>query len=133
MKNSFISILIISLIYNNVIHSQNVLWNTIVDSSVIFSSPRFCDLNQDNILDVIIGGGMEYDSSQNGILAINGQNGQILWNTASSSQIYTSALFQDINSDNINDIFIGGRHASFLALNGVDGSIIWKFWPDKIN
>lgn len=108
--------------------AQSTKWKIEIDSADIFSSPRFTDLNSDGIKDIVIGAGDENKPCQNGILAINGENGDIIWNVPSRTQIYTSALFQDITGDGIQDVFIGGRAASYFVINGATGEIIWEFW-----
>jgi outer membrane protein assembly factor BamB len=82
----------------------------------------------DGVKDIVIGGGIENMSTSHGVIALNGTNGEELWSVPSYTQIYTSALFQDIDGDNIPDVFIGGRSASFFAISGATGEIIWKFW-----
>lgn len=128
MKTTFL-FTILFLTLNTLTFGQSSRWITQIDSANIFSSPRFSDLNKDGFLDVIIGGGIESVSVGNGVLAINGKTGETLWSVASKSQIYTSALFQDINGDQIQDVFIGGREAIFYAIDGSTGNIIWEFWP----
>jgi len=108
--------------------AQTTRWKIRVDSANIFSSPRFTDLNKDGVKDVVVGAGIESTPVGNGILAINGKDGSVLWRIASATQIYTSALFQDITGDSVDDVFIGGRAGSFYAINGATGEIIWQFW-----
>ena len=108
--------------------SQTTRWSVKIDSADIFSSPRFADLNGDGIKDVVIGGGIESKSTSHGVIAIDGKNGNELWSVPSYSQIYTSALFQDVDGDTVPDVFIGGRAASFFAISGATGNILWKFW-----
>jgi outer membrane protein assembly factor BamB len=109
-------------------NSQNRLWKTVMDSASLFSSPRLVDLNRDGNLDIVVGGGVENSASKNGVIAIDGNTGRVLWTVQSPSQIYTSALFQDISGDGIKDVFIGGRAANYFAINGATGEVIWKFF-----
>lgn len=111
--------------------AQNVRWSVELDSAVIFSSPRFSDLNQDGYEDIIIGAGNEGHAISNGIVAIDGKTGQKLWNIKTATQIYTSALTQDIDNDSVPDIFIAGRNVSLFAISGKKGTIIWEFWPKE--
>lgn len=108
--------------------AQSTRWKIKVESANIFSSPRFTDLNNDGTKDVVVGAGVESTATENGILAINGLDGSILWKIPTRTQIYTSALFQDITGDSIDDVFIGGRAGLFYAINGATGEIIWQFW-----
>lgn len=110
------------------LNAQHSRWSVKIDSADIFSSPRFVDLNGDGIKDVVIGGGIEDKPVSHGVIALNGLNGQELWSVPAYTQIYTSALFQDIDGDSVPDVFIGGRAASFFAISGATGKIIWKFW-----
>ncbi len=121
----FLSIILFVSISAN---SQNRLWKTVVDSASLFSSPRLVDLNKDGNLDIVIGGGVENSPSKNGVIAIDGNTGRILWTVESPSQIYTSALFQDISGDGVKDVFIGGRAANYFAINGATGEVIWRFF-----
>ncbi len=110
--------------------TQSLRWSLTSASSDISSSPRFTDLNKDEVLDVVLGAGIENVPSKNGVIALNGKTGEILWAYPSPTQIYTSALFQDVNGDGIDDVFIGGRSATFFAIDGATGKSIWEFWTD---
>lgn len=123
------SIIFIGLLVSNYsLNAQTTRWKIKIDSANIFSSPRFTDLNKDGVKDVIVGAGIENIPVNNGILAINGKTGLVLWKIATPTQIYTSALFQDITGDSVDDVFIGGRAGSFYAINGATGEILWQFW-----
>jgi hypothetical protein len=92
------------------------------------SSLRTADLNQDGILDLVIGAGKnEFQHSERGVLAFNGSNGELLWQQESDDQIFGSATFLDVTGDGIEDVFIGGRSATFLALNGKNGDVLWRY------
>lgn len=92
------------------------------------SSPRAVDLNDDGILDIVIGAGRnEYQKSNEGILAFDGKTGAQLWQQEAPDQVYGSATFYDVTGDGIKDIFIGGRSPHFKALNGNTGDIIWEY------
>lgn len=113
--------------------SQNRLWKVVVDSASLFSSPRLVDLNHDGKLDVIVGGGVENSASKNGVIAIDGNTGRVLWTVESPTQIYSSALFQDVSGDGTQDVFIGGRAANYFAINGATGEVIWRFFEGSQN
>lgn len=130
---SLLSCILFTFLTFNYGFSQNSRWVTKLDSAIVFSSPRFTDLNKDGILDVVVGAGNEKFYVQSGIVALNGKNGEVLWKVATPSQIYTSALFQDIDNDGIQDVFIGGRNATFYAVSGASGKILWQFWSKSVS
>ena len=104
-------------------------WSASIDSVSVLSSPRSVDLNNDGIKDLVIGSGTDSAYSNYGVVAINGANGQVLWTTPTRDEIFSSAQFLDVNNDAVKDVIIGGRDAQLLAINGVDGSLIWEFYP----
>lgn len=92
------------------------------------SSPRATDLNGDGILDIIMGAGEnEFQHSNQGILALDGTNGELLWQQESEDQVYGSPTLYDINGDQVDDVFIGGRSPHFKALDGRTGKILWQY------
>lgn len=92
------------------------------------SSPRAADLNEDGVLDIVIGAGKnEYQHSQQGILALDGKTGALLWQQEADDQVYGSATFCDINEDGVQDVFIGGRSPHLKALDGKTGAVIWEY------
>lgn len=131
MKSTFL-ITTIFLLNLNVIAQLNN-WQAFTDSIPTLSSPRSCDLNQDGIDDIVIGGGTDGVYSNNGIMAYNGLNGSLLWKRPSRNEVFGSAIFQDITGDGIKDVFITGRQAQLLAINGANGSLIWDYFPYSVN
>jgi outer membrane protein assembly factor BamB len=111
---------------------NNNNWNVMLPDVTSSSSPNLIDLNNDNILDVVIGAGaIEWEKSETGIVAINGANGAILWTASARNQIVGSAVFQDITGDGTPDVFIGGRSAELQAIDGKTGAKIWEFYTKK--
>lgn len=94
------------------------------------SSPRASDLNGDGILDIVFGAGKaEFVNCDSAVVAMDGASGDVLWTVASRDQVFGSPGFMDITGDGINDVFIGGRSAKFLAIDGLSGKTIWEFFP----
>ncbi|MDZ7607756.1 MAG: PQQ-binding-like beta-propeller repeat protein [Cyclobacteriaceae bacterium] len=92
------------------------------------SSFRATDLNSDGILDLVIGAGKnEFQFAEQGILALNGKNGELLWQEETDNQIFGSATFLDVTGDGIEDVFIGGRSNNLKALDGKTGELLWKY------
>lgn len=126
MKQLFIFFLSLGLAYNT--YSQTAVWSTFIDTSVTFSSPRAANLNGDTIMDIVMGGGIDGVPDSRGVVAIDGETGNILWTFAAEDEIFGSAKFMDITGDNLDDVFIGGRYGEFYAIDGATGNEIWEFW-----
>lgn len=111
--------------------SAQVDWQSITTNVQSFSSARTSDLNNDGVLDLVIGAGLQGESSNRGIVAIDGSNGSNLWLSSSRDQIFGSPLFMDINGDGTDDVFIGGRGGEFQALDGSTGDLIWEYFDSN--
>ena len=108
-----------------------LVWNQSYPAIGSQSSPRSADLNQDGVLDFVMGGGKnEYQRSDFGVFAFDGKTGKTLWSFPSKDQIYGSSTFIDIDSDGTNDVVLGGRSNILVALNGKNGKMIWE-WTYK--
>lgn len=92
------------------------------------SSPRAIDLNRDGVLDIVMGaGGEEFSSTDIAVFALNGLNGEVLWKVGGRNQMVGSAVFKDITADGVPDVFIGGRSAQFMAIDGFTGKVLWEY------
>lgn len=130
MKN-FVLYFIISSAALSSLKAQS--WQSFTDSIPTLSSPRACDLNNDGIKDIVIGGGTDGVASNNGIMAYNGANGALIWKRGSRNEVFGSPVFRDITNDGIKDVFITGRQAQLLAINGANGQLIWDYFPYTAN
>ena len=126
MKYFFLSLVTFFLL------SISAQWSSFTNSVPTFSSPRSADLNADGVLDIVIGAGTDSTFNANGILAFDGVDGSSLWTVPTWDEVFTSAIFNDINNDNIPDVFIGGRNSQFYAINGADGTILWEAFPQGV-
>lgn len=107
-------------------------WTSYVSNTGTYSSARTVHLNNDGVLDIVMGaGGEEEKFSDTAVLALDGANGKIIWAIPGINQYVGSAIFQDITGDSIADIFIGGRWAQFSAIDGSSGRSIWSFYPER--
>src|SRR4030095_10443740 len=105
-----------------------VIWNKNFPVIGSQSSPRTTDLNNDGVLDIIIGAGKnEFQQTDMGVLALDGRTGNILWKQQAIDQVFGSASFCDINGDHVKDIFIGGRSPQLKAIDGKSGALIWDY------
>ncbi|MRI01125.1 PQQ-binding-like beta-propeller repeat protein [Kriegella sp. EG-1] len=92
------------------------------------SSPRAIDLNKDGVLDIILGAAKgENKTTAEGVLAMDGTTGDLLWQQKGNDQVFGSATFHDINNDSVPDVFITGRSRVLMALNGVTGEKLWEY------
>ena len=103
-------------------------WSSAFDAVRSYSSPRATDLNADGVEDIILGAGIDGFASPYGALAIDGQNGNTLWQMESSNEIFSSPVSHYFNGYNIDDVLVAGRDAELRLIDGSDGSLIWKFW-----
>ena len=108
-------------------------WQMFLPMVGTYSSPRVADLNNDGVLDIVMGaGGKEEFHSDSAVIALDGTTGKLLWQVAGENQFVGSAIFKDVNKDGIPDVFIGGRWAELAAISGADGKIIWRFLADRV-
>ncbi len=96
------------------------------------SSPRLADLTGDGVLDVVIGAGKnEWEPSDTAVLALDGVSGKLLWSVAAPNQVTGTATFLDVTKDGVPDVFIGGRSAFMVGINGQTGQLLWQYQLPK--
>ena len=132
MKFNYLIVVFSLLIISCEEKEASLIWQKSIPRIGSQSSPLASDLNNDDILDIVIGAGEnEYVKSAQGVLAIDGSTGDVIWQAPCKDQIFGSPTFIDINSDNINDVIIGGRSCQLYGLNGVNGDQIWQYNPEE--
>ncbi len=103
-------------------------WTKVLPGIGTFSSPRLADLNNDGTKDIIMGAGrLEFQACDSAVMALDGQNGAIIWKNSARDQIFGSAGLYDITGDKVPEVFINGRSSEFLAIEGTTGRTIWRF------
>jgi outer membrane protein assembly factor BamB len=131
-KVKFYTLLVVLIISCNQKKESELVWDVTFPVIGSQSSPRSCDLNNDGILDFVMGAGKnEFEYSEQGILAIDGSNGTLIWAHPAGDQVYGSATFCDVNGDGTPDIFIGGRGPHLRGIDGKSGNLLWKFDHEK--
>ena len=125
MKYLLLTYLIFSSFFS---FAQETIWNTNIESIRSYSSPRPTNINNDNTLDIVFGGGVEGYPTPFGVNAIDGFSGEVLWTMPTRNEMFGSPNFIDVNNDGIDDVIIAGRDAELRMINGHDGSLIWEFW-----
>ncbi|QNF34010.1 PQQ-binding-like beta-propeller repeat protein [Adhaeribacter swui] len=107
---------------------SSLVWDQSLYTIGSQSSPRTADLNQDGTLDIVMGAGKnEFQVSEQGIIALDGKTGKVIWQQEAPDQVYGSATLYDITGDSIKDVFIGGRTPHLKALDGKTGKVIWEY------
>ena len=128
-----------------------MVWTKTFPMFTIESALRSLDVNNDTIEDVIVAFGTGLDASYypsevceiylnqsrrsggncgGGVMALDGQDGSILWSTYTPHELFAVNCNLDITGDGIKDCFLGGRMATFVAVDGSNGNMLWRLEPD---
>ena len=90
------------------------------------------DVNNDGVADAIIGGSHGGDANSDGrVRAINGTNGNEIWNEYIGATIADMA-FGDFNGDPYMDVVAVGFGDYMRAIDGQDGSQLWQKYLGSI-
>jgi len=107
-------------------------WYAYLNNVGTYSSARTVDLNNDKVLDIVLGaGGKEEEHSDTAVVALDGATGRMLWAVPGDNQNVGSAIFEDIDNDKVPDVIIGGRWAQLNAISGATGKVLWSFFPER--
>ena len=107
-------------------------WTRYLDKVGTYSSARMVDLDHDGVMDIVIGaGGKEELHCDTSVIALDGATGRIRWAIPGENQYVGSAVFMDIDNDQVADVIIGGRWAQLSAISGATGKRIWTFFPER--
>ena len=127
------SLFLVFFVGTTCLFGQNLDWTSFTDSIPTLSSPRPVDLNNDGVMDLVYGGGTDGYPSSHGVMAFDGATGSLLWVVPARNEVFGSAVFFDITNDGVKDIFINGREAQLMAIDGSSGVVIWEFFPYGTN
>ncbi|XP_055389070.1 uncharacterized protein LOC129618328 [Condylostylus longicornis] len=122
------------------------VWMKIFPRMISESPVRKVDLNGDQIDDIVFGFGIDdsiiYEniplkkctsarqdeevSCEGGVTALNGKNGDLIWQRWLAANIFSILCSVDIDHDGYNDCIAAGRGGVVVAINGRNGEIIWN-------
>src|SRR5688572_29214289 len=96
----------------------------------IFYAPRVADLDDDGVLEVLLAGGNETPAFGE-VMALNAKTGTARWHTTADAELYSSPVVLDVTGDGVKAVFVGGRMAAFIAVDGASGDVLWRFEDDR--
>ena len=101
------------------------IW-TYAQADAIYFAPRGADLDGDGRLEIIVTGGGEMPAGGE-VVALDGATGAVRWRATAETELYSSPVFLDVTGDGVQDVFVGGRLQSFMAVDGASGDVLWRF------
>lgn len=122
------------------------VWSRVIARVNSESPLRKVDVNGDGVMDLVVGYGIDEmiddargyiprctslktgltDMCGGGLMALNGINGETLWQRWTSFTIFSLKCTIDINSDGQSDCVAAGRGGLILAVDGRNGNILWE-------
>ena len=109
------------------------LWRFKTNGSIkMRGPPAIGDLDNDGKLEAV------FFSGDGNVYALNGESGSILWRFEAGVQVMSSAALADIDDDGRLEVIFGAvgprisfwklepRYGDIYALNGEDGSVLWR-------
>jgi outer membrane protein assembly factor BamB len=90
------------------------------------SSPRMLHVDDDGVLDIVLGVGKEFQWGA--VVALSGLDGRELWRHELRDECYATACLLDIDDDEVLDVVIGRRfhgRSGLVAVSGRDGEKLW--------
>ena len=105
-------------------------WSITIPAIGASSSLVATDLNGDGHLDIVLGGAaQEFTALEASVIALDGIDGRLLWQVRGHNQVVGTAILQDLTGDGTDEVFIGGRSATFKAIDGRTGTVPWEYLP----
>ncbi len=102
-------------------------------SGPLYAPPVIGDLDGDGIMEVVCGGYYNGVVGDANLYALNGEDGSLLWTFSTMGEgspyekgFEASPSLYDVNDDGKLDVLVGSRNYYFYALNGLDGTVLWK-------
>ncbi|UCE38650.1 MAG: VCBS repeat-containing protein [Thermoplasmata archaeon] len=109
-----------------------VVW-TFEAEGRLSTPPAIGDVDGDSKNEVVIGGSYYNGGGDPNLYVVNGEDGTLLWSfsTFDEGALYTKGFecapsLYDTNDDGKLDVLIGSRNYYFYAIDGADGSLLWK-------
>jgi outer membrane protein assembly factor BamB len=98
-------------------------WSTQVDHAGN-GTPVLVDVNEDGTLDSIVGFGKRYGDAKGGVVALDGQTGEVLWKTLLEGEVNHAPVAIDVTKDGVPDLVVTGQFADMVWLDGQTGKVI---------